>query len=359
MKIPVPAIRFQPFSHEPGAHCLLPCSWLSCQLFPAKISITNQSVSKPVAECFLEGWGPTTQFTVIQDLERGHIQASGFCSHGYFRYQLLPGEASDTCFLRFLKVPSSCTLTIQTKEGMRTFVVAAPVDIAISGEPCAKKLSCDYERLFLGCSKAQDWTLVQRRQDIREILPFWHRLAQMLPPLEKCSVGALLPLEEAISQGKNQLLPEILLSFFLSSFTSLLLPQLLEDTYLGYGPTARLPGSSSLHLLQESLPWIRQLFFIELPQHLYVLPVLPPHFHCGMLSGVVTAKGHRLTFEWTKQAIRRLWIEAAAYETITVIFQKHLHRYRLRSDGLCLQGKNFSEVAIRKGSTYLFDQFEK
>ncbi|MBS0655835.1 MAG: hypothetical protein JSR46_08670 [Verrucomicrobia bacterium] len=354
-----PVIRFRPFSHLPGAHMLLPGSWLSAQVFPSKIVISDYSLAEPVvcAEIVLEGFGLLERFTVIQDLEQGYIQVSGFSKSGFLRYQIIPLEGNKNFSLKFTKIPSGGKYSLDTArtgkidiEPLKTIQF-----LQQEGEPLSQK---ERERLFLGCTKAQDWSLVCRRMDIREILPVWYWLAQSIPTIDaEATLPQLEKLTHAVHERKMHELVQALTELFQLGFKDLLVPRLFDDSYLGLSTEST--SCSPLLLLQKSWELIRECFFIELPGHLYILPNMPPQFHSGMLSRVVTKGGHTLTIEWTKQAVRRVWVEGGGSETMTFVFQKHLKHFRLRQGCATKTLPNCSEIVLEKGKQLLFDHFEK
>jgi hypothetical protein len=358
------AIRFRPFSHLPGTHALLPGSFLSCQVFPARLVLFDYSCPEPeaITEIFLEGFGPLEQFTVIQDLEKGHLEVSGFCKDGFLRYQIIPLESPRSFALRFVKVPPKCPcfLSAHGRGEGKADIHETKEFYFLDNASREPKVIAERERLFLGCTKAQDWSLVSRRLDIKEILPIWYWLAQSIPKIEQTAVvPQLYRLAQAIREQKMHELPDFLLALFQVGFKDLLVPRLFDDSYLGFPSVEGNAQCSPLLLLQNSWELIRQCFFVELPHHFYILPLTPPQFHSGMLCRLLTSQGHSVTIEWTKQVVRRVWIEGGREEVITFAFQKHLKRFRLKSDEGVTQHSNFSEIALQKGKRFLLDHFEK
>lgn len=335
MKVLEPAIRFRPFSHVPGTHCLLPGSYLSCVLFPAKVLLLDKE--KLVAEIVLQDFGPLSQFTVEQDLEQGNIQVGGFCESEYLRYRIYPVlEATDFGFC-VLKKPAKGLFSCMQKS---------------LDEKKEKLPMPERERLFLGCTKAQEWPLVLRRQDICEILPFWYWLSQSVPSRPNTKKTSFFKvLEEAVLQQKREEIAELLLSHYLVSFQEMAVPRWVDDSYLGIKV-----DELSQDPLKEGFSLIRQIFFRELPHHLFILPALPPLFHSGMLAGIRTQNNHRIHIEWTKQQARRVWIEAGNDDVVTVALQKHITSFRLNGS---THHPNFSEIALKAEKIYLLDRFEK
>jgi hypothetical protein len=90
------------------------------------------------------------RFTVFLDLEKGQIDVDmALVSGSYIRYS----------------------------------IKATPDGIHLSSESPKSDLyrAPQGERLSLGNHKAQDWDLVCRRLDLKEILPTWKRLGELTP----------------------------------------------------------------------------------------------------------------------------------------------------------------------------------
>ena len=176
------AQRLRPFSHTPGACCLLSGSVLRFQFFPTKIVIDDLSGPTPREVTYLDLnlTGPVKDFTVQQDLEKGMLRVWGHYKEGFVRYSIAAGTEPCSFIFKVEKSPKSgvrsetLNKTLHAKE-MLCFLNGDIVSELLSSTP---KEHC---RLSLGSHKAQDWYLVQRRADLQEIFPVWHRLGKMLP----------------------------------------------------------------------------------------------------------------------------------------------------------------------------------
>src|SRR5689334_22585384 len=79
------AERLKPFSHQPGAKCLLPESPYLVEAFPALVRIKTLS-GEIIKEIPLPIEGPLEQFTLMQNLERGCVT---LFSEAYY-FHILP-----------------------------------------------------------------------------------------------------------------------------------------------------------------------------------------------------------------------------------------------------------------------------
>lgn len=124
------AERYRPFSHKPGASCVVPGTDYVVHAYPGLIRVSKDN--ETIAEL------PITlkkSFLLTQDLEQGFVSISG---------EFFVDETGNIT----LKKP-----------------VPRPT----------------HERLSLGSSKAQNWDYIRERKDLREILPLWHKLASYYP----------------------------------------------------------------------------------------------------------------------------------------------------------------------------------
>lgn len=119
--------RYCPFSHTPGAECLVPGTNCIVQAFPTLIRLDGKEIPLDVK-------GPVRGFTLEQDLEHDRVRVFGKARDGHFCHTF--GSDNKT-----------------------------PV----------------FERLSFGVHKQLDWDLVQRRMDLSEILPLLFILGQKVP----------------------------------------------------------------------------------------------------------------------------------------------------------------------------------
>ena len=331
------AERLRPYSHRPGITFILPGSSLSMQVFPTLIRVADlKNVS--VEEIKLNNEGPLKDFTVQQDLEKGCLRIWGNGPSGFIRY-------------RFHAVKDR--FIIKMEKGHDKLGPLA------EGNSVYSPRSTD--RLSLGMSKQQDWTMLSRRQDLAEIFPLWHRLGQLIPQIESEPVKYRTLLGEcrqAIQEATPDIVLDPFMNLFLAGFKEGLTPRLRDEDFHGFS----LPVCSSatpLVLLSEGAKMIRSLFVQWEDENISILPLLPSQFHCGRLIQVETGWG-TLDLEWTKKKVRRMIFRAEKTGRLNFHFKK-VKKYRLRHGnkdrGQFLKAGDFIE--IQAGQIYWFDNFEQ
>lgn len=358
------AERLRPYSHTPGTYSLLPGSFYRFQIFPCLIRVHDLTQADPilVTEIHLALPGLMRDFTIQVDLEKGRIIVWGHTSIGFFRYHLISDANGRGWSLYAEKVPSigleiiadNNTWKLQSKEsalfGVQTFTPYLP--------PVQ-------DRLSLGNHKAQDWDLVCRRLDLKEIFPMWNRLAQLIPALPPPSSieGTLTLLADCQQVLLDNQSEQIVPSFekaFKASFQGILSPRLWDDDYQGLLPIRAIQNQhlSPLSLMAEGQQLIRHLFIEQQENEITLLPHLPPEFHCGRFLRVAV-KGGVLDLEWSKKVIRRLIFYASEDQEITWHFKKNIKYYRLRhsyqTKGMQLQAGDSS--LFKKNCYYFLDNF--
>ena len=346
-------IRFRPFSHEAKTVCLLPNSTFACQIFPSLIRFFDYDQKSPklVGTVHFQDLGPLEKFTVIQDLEKGAIFVSGESSSGFVCYCITAG-----C-LEVLKLSREISLEVWFEGSSNTVRVQKKSRLALLIKMHAQEAK---ERLFLGVDRSQEWPMVVRRGDMREILPHLHYLSQSvagssLDPLGK-GPSLFSELAQAVQEKKCDQVLTALKALFQAGFSHQLLPSLEDVNYHGYSlPVAQNQNTSPLLLLKECYPLIRSLFFAESDNTWHFLPQLLKEFHSGTLSSIKTKKGHTIHIEWTKQQCRRVLIVAACDDTVCCSFAKPIAAFRLGRYSF----DNHSTLQLLGGQKYLLDNFRK
>jgi hypothetical protein len=336
------AERLHPFTHLPGMCCLLPGSSLCLQLFPARIRLYDLSKRhrEDLGELILGLTGPVRDFTAIQDLERGEVRLSGHALEGYFRLVCRPLAAEKKMAFAIMKgnipVELNTEAVVLTKEAMAPAVI---------------------ERLSLGSHKAQDWTLMQRRKSLQEILPIWFSLGQLMPQPPQAPCGGLLQeCRDLIDKCDREKLSPAFLKVFLAAFSDMLVPHLKDENFGGFSFPEAPESLSPLVLLTEGAAQIRRLFLQQEGSRLAILPVLPPELPCGRGLGWHCPPYGRLDLEWTKKAVRRLIFHAECDGSITFLFPPDLKEFRFQKKERLSCG---STISIEKGQDYLLDNFRR
>lgn len=363
------AERLRPFCHLPGASTIIPGSGYQIQVFPCllRLYLLEGTRTTQLAEITFELKGPVEQFTVCNDLEKGMISVWGKTPQGGFRYHLISSKTSKC--VRFLidRVPSGGLSVIhqgvrhllQPKEWLNLFEDDADVF-----EPFQFSA---FDRLSLGCHKLQDWELVKRRLCLSEILPFWHRLGQMIPSVESHDpIGTLALLEscrQAFLEKKPVEAQQMWLNFVRAGFHSLLVPRLEDNDYQGltdHFSEAVGQKISPLILLSEGSRLIRQLFVQQRGNEIHILPLLLPSLSCGRLIDVRLEGGGTLSLEWTKKTVRRMILFLKEDQEIDFRFRSDVRHFRLRENTKDRGIKCFcrSSLKLKKNYHYLIDNFE-
>lgn len=365
------AERLRPFSHLPGTCCVLPGSTLELQIFPTVIRIYDLAAQERrlLGEIAFDAVGPLADFTIQLDLEKQRLMIWGHSINGFLRYSIYAADQGRSLVFTLEKEPSPplhwcCPKTFAhtIQDRVHTFMLPA-------SRPATPPLLTQ-ERLSLGNHKAQDWTLIQRRLDLSEILPIWLRLGQLLP----ASSATLEPLtgttslltrcNEVIRSGHPECIAPQFLNLFMAGFHGMLSPRLVDDQYQGIPVEPLATDNHSLSpllLLTEGASLIRSLFIQQRGSFIDILPALPPQFHAGRYLDLVCRDIGKLNIEWSKKAIRRMVMTAEYDGEVTFGFHRDLRRFRLRRS-MQDKGKVMScgdTLSIVAGERYLLDRFER
>lgn len=303
------AERLHPFSHENGTKFLLPKSSFSVQVFPAYLYFSDLEGKRDSFSLSFDFMGPLKDFTAELDLERGAIRVFGVTKKGYMHYVLVAMEKGICLMIekapegKFSCQPSYLPTLIHLSKG-ESFLIPFPL---------GNFLRKSQERLSLGSHKAQDWTLIRRRFELKEIFPILFSLSHWaICKNTEENEGNYLLLEECrqkIELGEKEKIFEAFQNFILSSFEGVLVPRPYDTEHQGILSEGRTKSSlSSLPLLVRGGDLVRSLFFQERQGLIAILPCLPPQFHCGRMTGMTTSGNVIVDFEWTKKNLRRMQI---------------------------------------------------
>lgn len=284
------AARIKPFSHSLGAKCLLPGTLEVVEAFPHFIRIGNIAIA-------LDNDPFTHPFTLQQDLEKKCVWVFGKS----FRYKI---QARPDGF--------------EIKEKDKTSFFNAPVRLCFPLE---------VERLSLGSHKAQDWDLVSRRMDFKEILPPLFFLSQQFSHLS-------LPTSGMCSLGDIQ-------TVYLSSFEGILVPKNYLDKE---------------KLLSQLFQDIRSLFFTESDTGYHI--IMDPSFPEGRMMNLQTKMGS-LDFEWSRYRIRRAIFRAKKTGKVLWKLPEKICSFRTKMsrNGKGCTNSAFDPFLVEEGNTYFLDRF--
>jgi Glycoside hydrolase family 95, C-terminal domain len=327
MKIAI-AERLHPFSHENGIQFLLPKTSYSVRVFPTQIELVDLDAELPGFSYFFDLAGPIKDFTAELDLERGFLRVFGMTKKGFMRYILSAKKGGIE--LIWQKVP----------EGFK----AENLHLSL---PLEEKELKNQERLSLGMHKSQDWTLVRRRLDMKEIFPVLFAMGRWAVSKASAAKAGNYQLldkcREQIQTGKKHSVLEAFENLFLASFEGVLVPRLYDTEYQGILPReGEVASFSPVPLLIEASALVRSLFIQKNHDKISILPCLPSQFHSGR---IVKARIDDLIMdlEWSKKSLRRLQISATKERKIAIVLPKSLCSCRIR------RGKSIATQSISGG----------
>jgi glycosyl hydrolase family 95 len=313
MKIQI-AERLKPFSHTPGASCLIPGTCFEIEAYPTRLRIGKK------IELKFKLSGLVEEFTLQQDLEKNCVFIFGKAKEGFYRLRI---EGSDSGFdLYAEKVPykglhydGSAHGTLKAKEKLH---VSAEVPFSISSSE---------ERLSLGNHKDQDWDKVQRRADLKEMLPVLFSLGQKIPRIPPQPLTGTARLLEMPKDRKE--VAHALQALLKAAFTKIFIPRLVDDQHHGLVPEEPVQGNR-FFLIQEGAKTVRGLFFEQNERRLKFLPFLPIPLDCGRMIGIKAKGIGEIDFEWSKKSLRRVIIRPSLSGDVILELQNELKSFRVR-----------------------------
>lgn len=345
--------KFLPFSTLPGTtFCLLGTFW-KVQVFPQRLFFQNieGSESFELIFCVQGRW---KDFIVFQNLEKGIIEVSGHTSIGYIRYQIKTVAEGIELLLERGK-----DFSFQVQGKLEKLLPKIPFLLKVPLQ-CYKPCEASQEKLFLGMHKAQDWNLLEKRQDLKEILPIWYALAKYFPESKLPLPSSLQKLLDRVSSADSTELNETFLELFLAGFSGMLVPQLFDDKWQGIiGREPLSKNTSPMPLLYEGAKLIRALFFTQQDDKFFILPKLPPQFFCGRFIKINCEGYGMLSIEWSKKLLKKMVFHSNKNFTMRLGLQSSLDSFRLKSDTCTKHCDIGTSIAISAGKTYFFDHFQK
>lgn len=341
MKIEI-AERIHPFSHLPGAACLIPGTCWVVEAFPTRLKIGHFELKFSLT-------GPVEDFTLEQDLEKNCVRVFGKAQEGFFRLRI---EGSDSGFdIHAERVPNKGL----PYRGIEDGVFKSKEKIHIPAE-VPFHLPKTTERLSLGNHKDQNWDQVLKRADLKELLPVLFFLGQKIPRIPPQPLEGTARLLEMPKERKD--LEKALIGFFKAAFKKIFIPRLVDDHHQGIAPDESAEGNP-FFLIQEGAKTVRGLFFHQNERRLKFLPSLPVSLDAGRMIQVKAAGIGEIDFEWTKKLLRRVVIRATTPGEIIIELQNELKTFRVRTS-LKEKGHRQSKtepLRLEAGKTYFLDLF--
>lgn len=295
------AARLKPFSHKIGSFCMIPGTSIQLQAFPTLLRFADLATEKKWEEK-LPWKGPVVGFTLEMDLEKSAVSVFGHTAEG-FRRHVIVGKRPENS-----------------------------------------------ERLSLGKHTKLDWELVLRRMSVEEIVPVLFLLGQQTLPVHATSPSLKL----LQFSDKRDIAPQ-LKNFFRVGFQGILVPRLADEEFQGIVEEGETQGSP-LALLTYGYQAIRALFFQEEASSFSLLPNLPPDFHAGRLTDLLSSQGDSISLEWSKKLLKRVIIKPAASRRVFISLQKSLHSYRINRK---MRQAVDLPLELEAGKTLFLDRFEK
>lgn len=368
------AERLRPFSHTPGMRYLLPGSTYVVEIYPCLLRFYDASTTpfQLKFELELQLKGLVNGFTGENNLERGEIKVWGETAQGFVRYRIVSEAHRKGIYIIIEKAPNG-GIPVGLRQGnfvwyrekgvesVQEAILQEAEMLALGKEDMHFYQAPVTDRLSLGNHKAQDWDLIKRRLDLTEIFPVWHRLGQLVPefPITQEGTGVLLAdCQELIHLKKVEQIYPAFLRLFQAGFGGLLVPRLVDEEYQGIIPIQQNSSTTSpLFLLSEGAKLIRRLFIEEYDNRIDLLPVLPPHFHCGRLIEIPLNQGI-VNLEWSKKTLRRMSFYATQDQE-RIFHIRHVRSFRLRTtkQDKGQQIKEGISIKLQKNCYYFFDNF--
>jgi hypothetical protein len=339
MKITI-AERFHPFSHRPGTVCPLPLSTWQATIYPTRIILSKIDAPSHSFILDLALQGPVKEFTVELELEKGIIRVFGFMGKKSIRYEIR--RHTDGILFTFEKIPTpSLQCNLLGKALSYQLVEKEPLLIPVPPEMTT--VTIPTTRLSLGMHKAQDWEMVLRRFDLREILPILMRLGATIPSTatvqQPSGTLQLLHAFESACAARNKLEATASCEQWLrTSFTGILVPTLNDTLFQGILPSSApvSENTSVLPHLIEGSRLVRSLFFEETQgpcekTQWEILPCLLPAFAAGRLLNLSTQHLDTLSIEWSKHQLKKMIIHTSQQRLQSLKFPKEIRSFRLRT----------------------------
>ncbi len=345
MKISI-AERLMPFSHTPGAACIIPGTAWEIEAFPTLLRIGRGKI-----ELKLKLTGPIEDFTLQQDLEKNCVWIFGKAKEGYYRLRI---EGSDSGFDLFAEKTPAEGLSY---EGTAHGTFQKKDHLHLPQEVVFVKKSI-HERLSLGSHKDQNWDLVQKRSDLKEMLPILFCLGQKMPYIPPQPLKGTARLLE-IPKDRN-LAAVAIQTFLQAAFTKIFIPRLVDDQHQGLAPVESAEGNR-FFLVQEGGKMVRNLFFQQNERRLKILPLLPTPLDSGRMIHLKANGIGEIDFEWSKKTLRRLIIRATTPGDIIFEMPPEIKSFRVRKS-LNEKGKkqnSHDPLLVEEGKTYFLDRFQK
>lgn len=348
--------KLKPFSTTPGVEIPLVQGELTLKIYPTYIEVFKKRILK--RELTLQFAEPAQTFVASLDLLKGWIEVQ------------LQLKKSTLYYLLFLE---NNKLVLELKRAPKNFISYALEDKKIKTLSKYEKLVLlEIEELFspsslellsLGVHKKQHLESMKERSDFTELAPHLFLMGQYVKKSEVEVNGGNFTFLKSAYHQRDQKNHDLILSelepLLKTGFSSFFVPHLEDPFHWGY-PTPKIHGDtlSPFSILSELYHLFRSFFIHSENKVLYILPHLPPMFHCGRLIHL-QQEGLHLDIEWSKKSIKKVVIKCNEEDTLKLHFQNPIEQCRIQGEKKAIPFKNKASFTFEKSKTYIFDRFEK
>lgn len=296
--------RLRPFSLIAGSQCLIPGTRQSVKAFPDRIEIGEEKIALP-------GEPLSLYFSLQQDLERNCVWVFG----------------------NLFKVQIKASI-----DGIHVMLPTGPYKIF--GD-FGYREEFQVERLFLGVTKAQDWDLMQRRADLKELLPVLYFLAQKTPPIKDANSSDIL---NTLQDSMKLLTEKKRLNVNLEKLILCLYDNCIH---------AAMP---KVNILPQLFTFIRAMFVQENLNKIAIFPRNP--FSRGRLMNVNLDSAF-LDLQWSNSQLRQMIIRPKKDGQVAFSFPYPVKSFRVKlqenDKGVTVDAN--SALIIENGKKLLLDRF--
>lgn len=329
------AARCKPFSHTPGASCLIPFTSWGVRVFPTRIEIHDFfGDTLPID---LDISGPVKNFTLEQDLEKGICRVFGHSQEGYFEIHLFYDFDENSVALRYDRGDGIVLVIDQKKIELEPSEVLDLFDFEYK--------ECDIparERISLGVNKKQDIDLMWRRFNLQEVMPLLFYTAQSVVCDTKDSLKTELIDEESFS------------SFLQAGFSSIMTPEREDSLYRGLANESISSKLSPLMRIKHFHDAFRALFIVEKKKEIHLLPNLFRPFVTGRFVGA-KVENALVDFSWRKGRVRTAIFHGKVDGICHVVWPKGVKGFRLDKESF--DPSNINQIPVFKGKKTVVDKF--
>lgn len=297
-------MKLHPYTHRAKTPILIPSTKHVVEAYPNFVRYGDKTLA-------LDIQGPIKNFTVMQDLERVCVTIFS----DLYRFHILPS-----------------------------------LEVVHSKSP--KTPPVVHEILDFGMHKKQEWELLRKRVDFRELLPIWYRMGSLLNlPTIECGSEGMFSLLHAASQASSDQVLSLLQTLYIAGFSEGFVPR-SDDEHQGI--ISEISTTDPLYLLYEGAKLIRSFFVEANDDSLSVLPKCPPELFAGKFLGIQVPFGS-LDLVWSNKRLKTVTIYPSSSVKLKIKFPAGFKKFRLKNTfHSCL-----NPLEINANEEYHLDRFQK